>query len=297
LIGRRPQIEFRQNWLNSGISAAVLHCVIGERLRRRASIADPRLLELQFLHLFDGEEPPNRKPHGDKRADKKQQHQQRRYSLALHIRATLTMPPLRRNYRVCGRLPKNWQPRKLRSMRTAFKEWAIVVDALGRGEQILILRKGGIHEGKGGFQVEHPRFWLFPTLFHQQRESVVPAAQIRFDTIAPDFPAADKVRIEFLADVADWRRIESLEQAHALREQHIWMDHVIAERFEWGRNKNIFALALRVFRLPQTVELPVLPSYGGCKSWIELAADISAKEAAPVLDDGAFAKRLERFRE
>ncbi|MED5454303.1 MAG: DUF1802 family protein, partial [Verrucomicrobiota bacterium] len=39
-------------------------------------------------------------------------------------------------------------------MKTAFKEWAVVIDALGRGEQIIILRKGGIHEGKGGFQMD-----------------------------------------------------------------------------------------------------------------------------------------------
>jgi hypothetical protein len=181
-------------------------------------------------------------------------------------------------------------------MRTAFKEWAIVVDALGRGDQILILRKGGIHEGKGGFQVEYPRFWLFPTLFHQQRESVVSAAQSRFDAIAPGFPAPDNVRIELFADVIDWRRIESLEQAHALRGQHIWNDEVIAERFEWGKSKNIFALAVRVFRLPQPVELPMLPSYGGCKSWIELTVDISAKEAVPVLDDESFTQKLDRFR-
>ena len=181
-------------------------------------------------------------------------------------------------------------------MRTAFKEWAIVVDALGRGEQILILRKGGIHEGKGGFQVEHPRFWLFPTLFHQQRESVVPAAQERFDVIARGFPAADKVQIEFLAEVAEWRRIESLDQAHAFRGQHIWRDVVIADRFEWGRNKNIFALAVRVYRLPAVAELAVLPSYGGCKSWIELEADLPAKEATPVLTDAQFTEKLEQFR-
>src|SRR2546423_13797656 len=116
-------------------------------------------------------------------------------------------------------------------MRTAFKEWAVVVDALARGEQIVILRKGGIHEGKGGSQVEHPRFWLFPTLVHQQRESVIPAAQVRYDKIAVSFPHDDKVRIELLADVADWRRIESLEQVDALRGQHVWTDQVIAERF------------------------------------------------------------------
>jgi hypothetical protein len=29
-------------------------------------------------------------------------------------------------------------------MRVAFKEWAVVVDALPRGEQTVILRKGGL---------------------------------------------------------------------------------------------------------------------------------------------------------
>ena len=66
-------------------------------------------------------------------------------------------------------------------MRIAFKEWMIVVNALGRGEQIIILRKGGISEGHDGFRAEHSRFLLFPTLFHQQRESVVPFAQSRLE--------------------------------------------------------------------------------------------------------------------
>src|SRR6185436_3487813 len=184
-------------------------------------------------------------------------------------------------------------------MRTAFKEWAVVVDALGRGEQVLILRKGGIHEGKGGFQVEHPRFWLFPTLFHQQRESVRPAAQARFDEMGLHTltsSAAEKVLIEFFAQVSEWRRIESLEHARSLRGQHIWRDEVIAERFEWGKNKNIFALAVRVFRLREAVELPIVPSYGGCKSWIELEADLPTKEAVPVLSEKTFAERLKQFR-
>ena len=43
------------------------------------------------------------------------------------------------------------------AVRTAFKEWAIVVDALGRGRQSVILRKGGIAEGRGGFRPEHAR--------------------------------------------------------------------------------------------------------------------------------------------
>src|ERR1044072_3477592 len=107
-------------------------------------------------------------------------------------------------------------------MRIAFKEWAIVVDALGPGGQILVFRKGGISEGRKGFQVEHSEFLFFPTLFHQQRESVLPAAQMRFAQIAPDLPDSTILRLQYFARVIDWRKLESAELAERLRGQHIW---------------------------------------------------------------------------
>ena len=180
-------------------------------------------------------------------------------------------------------------------MRIAFKEWAIIVDALGRGEQILILRKGGIREGRGGFQVDHPQFLLFPTLFHQQRESVVEPAQQRYDQRAPVWPAGDVVRIEFYAEVVAWKNVESWEQAEALQGQHVWRPEVIRQRFEWGRGENIFALAVRVYRLGTAAELPMLPEYGGCKSWVELANDLEMLGAEPVLSQEAFRRKLEQF--
>jgi hypothetical protein len=181
-------------------------------------------------------------------------------------------------------------------MRTAFKEWAIIVDALARGEQIIILRKGGISEGHGGFQVGHERFLLFPTLYHQQRENVRSAAQTRYDEIAPHFPPADTLHMEHWVEVADWRQLDSLELAGRLRGQHIWREEVIAERFDWGKSRNIFALAGRIFRLPHAVELPMLPAYGGCKSWVELDTDISLDGSQPVLTDTVFTVSLGQFR-
>src|SRR5439155_13617168 len=142
-------------------------------------------------------------------------------------------------------------------MRIAFKEWAIVADALGHGGQIVILRKGGISEGRGGFQLDHREFLLFPTLFHQQRESVIPAAKQRYDAIAPSLPQPDVLRLEYFAEVVAWRNLDSLAAAERLRGQHVWRDEVVAERFDWGRTQNIFALAVRVFRLPQRIELPM----------------------------------------
>src|SRR5688500_6634457 len=129
-------------------------------------------------------------------------------------------------------------------MRVAFKEWAIVVDALGRGEQILILRKGGIHEGVHGFSPEHPAFFLFPTLFHQQQEGVIPKAQNRFAEIRNTL-AEDVVRLEYFAEIAEVKRLETLEAALALEGQHIWSEETINKRFEWGRDASIYAMAVR----------------------------------------------------
>ncbi len=180
-------------------------------------------------------------------------------------------------------------------MRVAFKEWAVVVDALLRGAQIVLLRKGGLREGPGGFKIEHPEFLLFPTLFHQQRQSVIPAAQSRFDELAPLFPPPETLPVEGFARVIEWRRLESLKTARQLSGQHIWRDEVIAERFDWGRDKHIYALALRVFRLAKAVELPIRPAYGECKSWVELEEEIATTASRPVLPEAAFAEALARW--
>jgi hypothetical protein len=50
----------------------------------------------------------------------------------------------------------------------AFKEWAIVCEALGRGGQSIILRKGGIAEGREGFS--------FPGLHKGSRGATARAA-------------------------------------------------------------------------------------------------------------------------
>ena len=42
----------------------------------------------------------------------------------------------------------------------AFKEWAGVCAALESGRQSVILRKGGIADGPGGFVPDHEAFWL-----------------------------------------------------------------------------------------------------------------------------------------
>lgn len=54
-------------------------------------------------------------------------------------------------------------------------------------------------------------------------------------------------------------------------------------------------MAVRIFRLPGPVDLPMHESYGGCKSWIELAENIETEGARAVLDDNAFGAQLRLF--
>ena len=57
-------------------------------------------------------------------------------------------------------------------MPIAFKEWAVTVRALAEGEQLLTLRKGGIREPEKHFELEHDRFFLYPTFDHQRNDLV-----------------------------------------------------------------------------------------------------------------------------
>ena len=52
----------------------------------------------------------------------------------------------------------------------ALKEWAVTVRALAQGTQVLLLRKGGIHETDKNFRVIHPEFLLYPTYEHQRED-------------------------------------------------------------------------------------------------------------------------------
>lgn len=177
-------------------------------------------------------------------------------------------------------------------MQTAFKEWTVIVDALEKGDQILILRKGGIREGKAGFQVEANDFWLFPTQFHQQRDAVIERAQHRFDQIHRSDDADSSVSIRSCAKIVESHEIDSWETIVRLEPLHVWKPETIRERFDWGKRQGIFAMIVRVFQLASSIEVPMVADYGGCKSWIKLEPSLPDDSLSPVLDDTSFAQKL-----
>jgi hypothetical protein len=169
----------------------------------------------------------------------------------------------------------------------AFKEWAVVVDALGKGEQILILRKGGIREPRGEFHVDHREFWLFPTQFHESERSIIPSKRPVLREIAAG-AVKDAVDIEYYAVADTVIQIANLEQVRRLQGQHIWSEQTLQERFQFGREAGLHALLARVYRRPAPERFAMNASYGGCKSWVELERTLLTEGLTPVLSDAEY---------
>ncbi|HEX4148177.1 MAG TPA: DUF1802 family protein, partial [Pirellulales bacterium] len=85
-------------------------------------------------------------------------------------------------------------------------------------------------------------------------------------------------------------QVRSLAAVLRLRGQHVWSDDVVEERFHRWRDA-IYTLIVRVYELPQSITLEMREDYTGCKSWVELAADVPTEGSRPVLGDNEFAHR------
>lgn len=169
----------------------------------------------------------------------------------------------------------------------SYKEWGAVCDALGSGRQQLLLRKGGIHEGRDGFSFQHEQFWLFPTLFHAQEDQVREFGGGGGG--AGEWQPGDEVPIRFFCEAQWARTLSDWEQVRGLEPFHIWTEELVRERFDCGELRQIHCALVRVFALPEPVGLTYEKKYGGCRTWVEVPL---AREAAltPVVEDAEFAK-------
>lgn len=160
-----------------------------------------------------------------------------------------------------------------------FKEWALVCAALGRGEQSILLRKGGIAEGRAGFSFLHREFFLFPTFFHEQTVKVRKAEAFLPEARDGEIELQFFARLEATAVITDW------ETASLLEPWHILQSEVVRERFAYDSAPGIHVAFVRVFRLEPIWTVPDRPTYGGCRSWVKLPARPAGLEFVPVLSD------------
>lgn len=173
----------------------------------------------------------------------------------------------------------------------ALKEWDVSVRSLAAGKTILLLRKGGIREIGGNFQVKYRTVLLYPTYEHQKPHLVKPefAPQI---TPVPSGWHPETIKISSWADITDIFAVSSEIIVKQLLPYHIWSEEFVSDRLNWKPSQPLYLLLLRVYNLAKSVSIPYDVSYGGCQSWINILEPMDLTDSIPILDESEYAKQV-----
>lgn len=180
-------------------------------------------------------------------------------------------------------------------MRFALKEWAVTIEALAQGEQVLIVRKGGV--GEKVFSLPHDRFFLFPTHLHQRPELVTEQGRALFSDALARREEPEELALPAIAQIDESFPLSEPRELAALRGLHILSDDYATERLRWRPKHPLWAVVLRVWRLSEPPTIALTPELGGCVSWVDLGDELAEEPAAPALSDEAFATATARVRE
>ena len=156
---------------------------------------------------------------------------------------------------------------------TSLKEWASVIDALGSGEQVVLIRKGGLADQT--FGVEATRFYLFPTNYH-------------------DAGGAEPihVRITHWAEVVKTWQIRDSELLARLEPLTVLDSDTINTRYRFRPDQAINVIAVRAYRLAAPAQVVMKSEYSGCRSWVSVDEEIDLDGSIPALDDDAMQARI-----
>lgn len=157
---------------------------------------------------------------------------------------------------------------------TALKEWSTVIDALGRGDQVILIRKGGIADPK--FGVEAERFYLYPTYYHQ-----------------PGADEPESVTITHWCEVVRVWTIRELAMLERLEPLVVMPRETLETRYRFRPDQALHVLAVRAFALAKPAPIVVRPEYGGCRCWISIDEEVEIDSSTPVLGEIGFQARVE----
>lgn len=157
---------------------------------------------------------------------------------------------------------------------TALKEWSSVIDALGRGDQVILIRKGGIADPK--FGVEAERFYLYPTFFHQQQAE------------------PEEVTIAHWCEVVRSWRVNDLETLDRLASLVVMSRETLDTRYRFRPDQALHVIGVRTFTLPHPQTIRVKQEYLGCRSWVSVDDEIDVDGSLPALTETELETRLNR---
>jgi hypothetical protein len=156
---------------------------------------------------------------------------------------------------------------------TSLKEWASVIEALGEGDQVVLIRKGGLADQT--FGVEAARFYLFPTNYHDAGGG-----------------EPTHVPITHWAEVVKTWQIRDSELLQRLEPLTVLDPDTINIRYRFRPDQAINVIAVRAYRLATPAEVVMKPEYSGCRSWVSIDEEIDIDGSSPALNEDAMQARI-----
>ena len=183
----------------------------------------------------------------------------------------------------------------MKSTTRALKEWNVAVNALAGGRNDCAVAKGRHSRASRTVYVADKQVLLYPTFEHQQPDLLKPDFASQVKTVESGWHP-EIIKIGSWAEITDVFLLAWEPAITALFPYHIWNEKFVSDRLKWKQNQPIYILLLRAYRLAQIREIPYIAEYGGCRSWIDVAAPISLEGSEVVLSDREYIERSNQIR-
>jgi len=157
---------------------------------------------------------------------------------------------------------------------TSLKEWSSVIDTIGRGDQVILIRKGGIADADFGLEAQ--QFYLYPTYFHQGES---------------DHRAG--VSVTHWCEVARMWRIRDIDSLYRLAPQIAMPRETLEARYRFRPDQALHVIGVRTFRLAKPVEVKFREAYAGCRSWLSVDDEIDTAGSTAALSENELTARLD----
>ena len=128
---------------------------------------------------------------------------------------------------------------------TALKEWATVLEAMARGQQVVLIRKGGLIEPGGGFELVSPSFVFYPTFEHQAVTYLRPPYQPYFAEALRRRAPEGEVRMDLcgLAVLSVQSRDPTV--VDRLSDFHVYNQAFASQRLKWQPDQPLTIVVVR----------------------------------------------------
>jgi hypothetical protein len=156
---------------------------------------------------------------------------------------------------------------------TSLKEWSTVIDALASGQQVILIRKGGIADPD--FGVEASQFYLYPTYFHQgENDPRVSVSITHWCEVVRTWSVSDAEVLGRLAPLVAIPR-ETLDA-----------------RYRFRPDQALHIIGVRTYALAAPAEVGFRDEYAGCRSWLSVDDEIDTAGSIPVLSESVLQAKL-----